>query len=143
MAIDLQYHLENKYLKSIISTISVVFFMAVYSICERLYPYDGSVEMDRLWWNLKCDLYLFLVAVWIGIAALPKCTDKILIRINKVINGIGIGYGMANFIDRRFFHDREFGWNDLSIVVIIVLVGQINIPKLNKQAEQHAQNLTK
>jgi hypothetical protein len=119
-----------------------VFFIAVYSICEHLYPYDGTVESDRLWWNLKCDLYLFLVAVWIFIASLPKCTDRILIRINKLINAIGIGYGMANFIDRRVFHDREFGWNDLTIVIIIVLVGQINLPKINKQAKQHAKNLT-
>jgi hypothetical protein len=108
--------------------------MAVYSICNYFYPYDGTVEMDRLWWNLKCDLYLLLVAIWIGIASIDKCTDKSLIRINKIIISIGVGYGTANFIDRRIFHDREFGWNDLGIIVIIVLVGQINLKKIKDKA---------
>lgn len=128
------YLLENKYLKLIVSTISVVLFIAVYSICNYYYPDDGTKESTRGWWHLKTDLYLLLVAVWIGIASMPKQTDKSILKIQNVITAIGIGYGVANFIDRRFVHDREFGLNDLGIIIVIVLVSQIDFKKIKKKA---------
>jgi len=79
-------------------------------------------------------ILILLVVVWIGIANMPKCTDKNLIRINRAITSIGVGFGIANFIDRRFLHDREFGWNDLGIVIVIVLVSQIDLKKIKDQA---------
>ena len=139
------YHLKNKYLKLIVSAISVVFFIAVYSICEYYYPQNDK-DSVRGWWHLKNDLYLLLVAVWIFIASMEKQTNIRVIIIQRIITAIGIGYGMANFIDRRFVHDREFGLNDLSIVLVVVFISSINLPKLMKrakqEAEQNAKNLT-
>jgi len=137
------YLLENKYLKLIISTISVVFFIAVYGICNYYYPDDGTKESTRGWWHLKTDLYLLLVAVWIGIASMPRQTDKGILKIQNIITAIGVGYGVANFIDRRFVHDREFGLNDFSIVLVIVFISMIDLNKIKKKAEKHAKNLTK
>jgi uncharacterized membrane-anchored protein len=125
---------ESKYLKLIISTIAVIFFIAVYSICEYFYPYDGTKESDRGWWHLKTDLYLLLVAVWIFIASMPKQTDKSIRFIQKIITAIGIGYGIANFIDRRFIHDRKFGLNDLSIVLVAVFISTLDLNKIIKNA---------
>lgn len=136
------YRLENKYLKLVISTIAVIFFIAVYGICNYYYPEDGTKESTRGWWHLKTDLYLLLVTVWIFIASLPRQTDKSIRKIQRIITAIGIGYGTANFIDRRFIHDREFGLNDLGIVVVIVLISLIDLNKIKKKAEQHAKDLT-
>ena len=133
MVIEKLYHRESRYLKLVIISLTTIFFISVYSICNYFYP-EINPENDRLWWNMKCDLYLFLVTVWIGIAAMPKCTDRKIARINRIITAIGIGYGIANFIDRRFLHDREFGWNDLGIVIVIVLVSQIDLKKIKDQA---------
>ena len=100
------------------------------------------MESTRGWWHLKTDLYLLLVAVWIGIASMPKQTDKGILKIQKIITAIGGGYGLANFIDSRFIHDREFGLNELSIVLVIVFISMINLSKINKQAKQYAKDLT-
>lgn len=125
--------LKSKYLKPIFIALSIVYFISVYSVCNYLYPDNDPMSIGG-WWNMKCDSYLLLVVVWIGIANMPKCTDKGLIRINRVITAIGIGFGMANFIDRRFLHDREFGWNDLGIIIVIALVSQIDLKKIKNKA---------
>jgi hypothetical protein len=127
------YRLKDKYLKLFVSTISVIFFIAVYSICEYYYPQNDKASVKG-WWHLKTDLYLFLVAVWILIASMDKQTDKSIRVIQRIITAIGIGYGMANFIDRRFIHDREFGLNDLSIVLVVVFVSSIDLNKMIKKA---------
>ncbi len=123
------YHLKAKYIKLVATSLSVILFISVYSICNLIYPANDPISISG-WWYLKTDLYLFLVAVWIGIASMPKITDKKLARINRIITAIGIGFGTANFIDRRFFHDREFGWNDLGIIIVIALVSQIDLKKI-------------
>jgi hypothetical protein len=123
---------------------SVVFFIAVYSICNYYYPEDGTVESDRNWWHLKTDLYMLLVCIWVGIASMDKQTDKTIKIIQKIITSIGIGYGIANFIDRRFLHDRDFGMNDLSIVLVVVFISTIDLPKIIKKGiKYYEQNLTK
>ena len=127
------YHLKVKYLKLVVTILSVVLFIAVYFICNLIYPENDPISIKG-WWHLKTDLYLFLVVVWIGIASMDKQKDKDILRIQRIITSIGIGYGMANFIDRRFLHDREFGWNDLAIIVVIVLVSQINLIKIKNKA---------
>ena len=125
--------LKSKYLKPIFIALSTVYFISVYSVCNYYYPNNDPMSIGG-WWNMKCDSYLLLVIVWIGIASMPKCTDRNLIRINRVITAIGIGFGMANFIDRRFFHDREFDLKDLAIVIVIVLVSQIDLIKIKNKA---------
>lgn len=135
-------HLKSKYLKLIVSTISVVLFISVYSICNYFYPESDPMSV-RGWWHLKTDLYLALVAVWIIIAAMDRQTDRSILKIQNIITAIGVGYGVANFIDRRFIHDRDFGFNDLSIVLVIVFISTINLNKINKQVKQYAENLTK
>ena len=127
------YRLKVKYLKLVVTILSVVLFIAVYFICNLIYPENDPISIKG-WWHLKTDLYLFLVVVWIGIASMDKQKDKDILRIQRIITSIGIGYGMANFIDRRFLHDREFGWNDLAIIVVIVLVSQINLIKIKNKA---------
>ncbi len=127
------FHLKAKYLKLVVTSLSVVLFISVYSICNLIYPENDSLSIAG-WWYLKTDLYLFLVAVWIGIGAMPKITDRKLARINRVITAIGIGFGTANFIDRRFLNDRDFGWNDLGIIVVITLVSQIDLKKIKERA---------
>ena len=124
---------ENKYFKLIISTISVVFFIAVYSICNFYYPEDGTIESDRGWWHLKTDLYLLLVAIWIFISSMPKQTDIKIRKSQRIITAIGVGFGLANFIDRRFIHDREFGMNDLSIVLVVVFVSSIDLNSIKRK----------
>ena len=137
------YLRESKYLKLIASTISVVFFIAVYSICNYFYPEDGTAESDRNWWHLKTDLYMFLVCVWIAIASMDKQTDKTIRVIQRIITSIGVGYGIANFIDRRFLHDRDFGMNDLSIVLVVAAVSTIDLNKVIKKGiKYYKQNLT-
>ena len=71
---------------------------------------------------------------------MPKITDKKLARINRIITAIGIGFGTANFIDRRFLQDREFGWNDLGIIIIIALVSQIDLKKIKHKAIKQFKN---
>ena len=127
------YRLKVKYLKLVVTILSVILFIAVYFICNLIYPENDPISIKG-WWHLKTDLYLFLVVVWIGIASMDKQKDKDILRIQRIITSIGIGYGMANFIDRRFLHDREFGWNDLAIIVVIVLVSQINLIKIKNKA---------
>ena len=131
--------LKSKYLKPIFIALSTVYFISVYSVCNYYYPDSDPMSVGG-WWNMKCDSYLSLVVVWIGIANMPKCTDKGLIRINRVITAIGIGFGMANFIDRRFLHDREFGLNDLGIIILIALVSQIDLKKIKHKAIKQFKN---
>ena len=133
------FHLKAKYIKLVVTSLSVVLFMSVYSICNVIYPENDPLSISG-WWHLKTDLYLFLVTAWIGIASMPKHTDKVVFKIQRVITAIGVGYGMANFIDRRFLHDREFGFNDLGIVLVIVLVSLIDLKKIKHKAIKQFKN---
>ena len=65
---------------------------------------------------------------------MDKQKEKGIRTIQKIITAIGIGYGMANFIDRRFLHDREFGWNDLTIVLVVVFISSLNLNKIIAKA---------
>ena len=121
--------LKNKYLKLVVTAISVIGFISVYSICNFFYP-NNDEESILGWWHLKNDLYMLVVLLWVIIAKIKSDKHKSIDRVQKIIEAIGIGYGLANFIDRRFFHDRDFGYNDLFIVLIIVFVSQINLKKI-------------
>ena len=113
---------------------AVTLFLSVYSVCNYYYPDDGTKESTRNWWHLKTDLYLLLVAVWIFIASLPKQKEKSIRTIQRIITAIGVGYGIANFIDRRFLHDREFGWNDFTIILVMVFISALDLNKIIKKA---------
>ena len=128
-------HQKSKYLKLVCISLSTVYFILVYSVCNYAYP-DSDPMSVRGWWNMKCDSYLFLVVVWIGISKIPKHDIKSVFKIEKMITSIGVGYGIANFIDRKFFHDRVFGLNDLIIVIVIVLISQIDLKKIKKMRKK-------
>ena len=130
---------KNKYLKPISVAFSTVYFILVYSICNYFYPESDPMSVKG-WWNLKCDSYLLLVLIWIVISSMRKTTDKNLVTFQKIMTAISIGFGLSNYIDRRFIQDREFGLNDLGIVIVIILISQINLPKIKRRA---LKNLTR
>ena len=139
MGINRKYHLKGKYIKVVATCLSVILFISVYSICNLNYPENDPISVAG-WWHLKTDLYLFLVTVWIGIASMPKITNKKLYKIQKVITAIGMGFGMANFIDRRVLNDRDFGIIDLGVVILIALVSQIDLKKIKERALKQFKN---
>ena len=139
MGIEKLYLLGNKCFKLIIISLSTIFFISVYSICDYYYP-EVNEENDRLWWNMKCDSYLLLVAIMYYVATLPKTTDKRLKRIQSAIFAIGIGYGIANFLDRRIWHDREYDLKDFAITMFCVAVSQVNLKKLKDKAIKQFKN---
>ena len=129
-----KYRLKaNEYLKLIITVLSVLLFLFTYDICEYFYP-DSDASSIKGWWYLKVDIYLFLVGVCILIASMDKQKDKDILRLQKIITSIGVGFAFSNVIDRRIFNEREFGVVDLIIIVTIVLVSQINLKRIKHQA---------
>lgn len=140
MEIEKLYHLGSKYIKLIIISLSTIFFISVYSICEYYYP-EINKESDRLWWNMKCDFYLLLVAIMYYVASLPKTTDRKLKRIQAAILAIGIGYGLANFLDRRIWHDREYDLKDFGLTLFCVVISQLDLKKMKEKAIKQFKNI--
>lgn len=130
----------NEYLKLIVTFLSVLLFLFTYAICEYFYPGSDSGSVKG-WWYLKVDIYLFLVGVCVLIASMDKQKDKNILRLQKIITSIGIGFAFSNVIDRRIFNEREFGMGDLIIIVTIVLVSNVNLIKLKTQAKKFAKTL--
>ena len=122
----------NEYLKLIVTVLSVLLFLFTYAICEYFYPGSDSSSVVG-WWYLKVDIYLFLVGVCILIASMDKQKDKNILRLQKIITSIGVGFAFSNVIDRRVFNERDFGVNDLAIIIVIVLVSQIDLIKIKNK----------
>ena len=130
----------KEYLKLIVTSLSVLLFLFTYAICEYFYPGSDAGSVKG-WWYLKVDIYLFLVGVCILIASMDKQKDKYILRLQKTITSIGVGFAFSNVIDRRIFNERDFGLGDLIIIVTIVLVSNVNLIKLKNQAKEFAKTL--
>ena len=131
----------NQYRRVFYSTLSILFFLGNYHLCQYFYPLNDD-ESIRLWWLLKVDVYCLVIALcYLSISA-KGATDKGIIKIEMFMYSFGVGLAVSNFIDRRLLGHRNFEWDSYYAVAIIAVVSYFNVKRLTKQAEQHAKNLT-
>ena len=131
----------NEYRRVFYSTLSILFFLGNYHLCQYFYPLNDD-ESIRLWWLLKVDVYCLVIALCYLSISSKGSTNKRIENIEKFMYSFGVGLAVSNFIDRRFLDNRNFEWHSIYTVVIIAIVSYFNIKRITKQAKQHANNLT-
>jgi hypothetical protein len=122
------------------STLSILFFLGNYHLCQYFYPLNDD-ESIRLWWMLKVDVYCLVIALCYLSISVKGATDKGVEKIESFMYSFGVGLAVTNFIDRRFLGDRYFEWDSFYAVAIIAAVSYLNVKRLEKQAKKHAENL--
>jgi len=130
----------NQYRRLVYSTLSILFFLGNYHLLQFFYPLDDD-ESIRNWWLLKVDVYVLVICLCYLSMSVKGATDRTINKIEMFMYSFGVGLAVSNFIDRRFLHDREFGLNDLGIIIIIALVSQIDLKKMKDKAINQFKNI--
>ena len=133
-------HLKKKvkeYRRVFYSTLSILFFLGNYHLCQYFYPLDDD-ESIRLWWLLKVDIYALVIALCFLSISVKGATDERIKKIEIFMYSFGVGLAVSNFIDRRLLGDIYFSWDSYYAVVVIAIVSYFNVKRITKIAKEHA-----
>jgi len=125
----------------IYSTLSILFFLGNYHLCQYFYPLNDD-ESIRNWWLLKVDIYVLVISLCYLSITVKEASDKTINKIEIFMYSFGVGLAVSNFIDRRFLDNRYFEWDSVFAVVIIAIVSYFNVKRLTKIADKQIKNLT-
>lgn len=93
----------------ILPALAVLLFAFNYLICELVYGND--IES---WWDLRNNISAVVVLLAFYCARLEKTP------IVTLVTNIGIGFSMADVIDRVFFDIMQFTKSDILMIVVTI-----------------------
>ncbi len=131
----------NQYRRVFYSTLSILFFLGNYHLCQYFYPLNDD-ESIRLWWLLKVDVYVLVICLCYLSISVKGSKNKSVEKIEMFMYSFGVGLAVSNFIDRRLLDNVYFEWDSIYAVLIIAIVSYFNVKRITKHAEKHAKNLT-
>ena len=131
----------NQYRRVFYSTLSILFFLGNYHLCQYFYPLNDD-ESIRLWWLLKVDVYVLVICFCYLSISVKGSKNNRVEKIEMFMYSFGVGLAVSNFIDRRLLDNVYFEWDSIYAVLIIAIVSYFNVKRITKHAEKHAKNLT-
>ncbi len=66
------------------------------------------------WWTLRTNLYAVIFGLSLYLAMITQT------KFSKFICTIGLGFALADIIDRIFFDCNYFTWSDVIMIVLII-----------------------
>ncbi len=110
-----------KYKKIILLLLIALIYFGNYHICQYFYPGSEQDQIDN-WYNLKRVNYNIVIALSLYVTTLKPINIKVIDNIEFLITSIIISIVTSNIIDRLFFNSRFYEWNDIFVVVVIILI---------------------
>ena len=104
-----------KYLKVILLILITILYFGNYHICEYFYP--GADQINK-WDSLKHTNYNIIIALCLYTAMIKSDFKNLEIFLTSVLSSIII----SNIVDRLFFDSKHYEWNDIFVVVVIILI---------------------
>lgn len=126
----------NEYRRVFYSTLSILFFLGNYHLCQYFYPLNDD-DSIRLWWLLKVDVYVLVICLCYLSISVKGSENKNVEKIEMFMYSFGVGLAVSNFIDRRFLDNVYFEWDSYYAVLLIAIVSYFNVKRLTKIAEKH------
>lgn len=99
----------------ILSIIVILLFVGNYQICELFYKNDLIK-----WWELRTNIYAVLFALVLYIA---RVNSKGILRF---ILSVGIGFSVADVIDRLIFDVTVFNKADILMIILTIIISAYN-----------------
>jgi len=104
---------------------AIVLFVSNYEICDYFYPTMSKADL-RGWWYLKSNIYAVIVALVFLSSSIG--TRGIL----RFFLDVGIGFAVANVIDKVYFNVREFTDSDIIMIIVVILISAFDAYKNSK-----------
>lgn len=126
----------NQFRRVFYSTLSILFFLGNYHLCQHFYPLDDEVSVSN-WWVLKVDIYVLVICLCYLSISVKGATNKTIEKVEMFMYSFGVGLAVSNFIDRRFLDQRYFEWDSYYAVLVIAIVSYFNVKRITKIAKTH------
>ncbi len=105
--------------------LAILLFVSNYKICDYFYYVNGELDAKG-WWGLKSNIYAVIVA-------LVFLSSSIGSRgILRFFLDVGVGFAIANVIDKVYFNVIEFTTEDIYMIIIVISISAFDAYKNSK-----------